>query len=377
MNISRFYSDLNPFLEAGKVLIIYGPRQVGKTTLLGHFLEKTHFKYLLDNGDNISTQHLLGSQSKDEIMSYIEGYDLIAIDEAQKIPHIGTALKIIVDHAPRVRVIATGSSSFALAGEVGEPLTGRKITLTLYPFAQIELKNQFNTYELKKMIEKYLIFGSYPDIVTAELKDTKIRKITELKDSYLLKDILELDRIKNSKLLVDLLRLLAFQVGSEVSHNELGMQLGTDYKTIGRYLDLLEKSFVIFNVRGFSKNLRKEITKKSKYYFYDTGMRNAIIANFNDLSLRNDVGALWENFIYMERVKKLSYQNTPVNFFFWRTWDHKEIDMIEEREGKLFAYEFKWKAVEKKISAPKNWVEAYPDSSFQIIHNENYLSFIT
>lgn len=377
MKISRYYSDLANYLEPGKVLVIYGPRQVGKTTILEDFLAKTRLRYRLDSGDNISLQHQLGSQSTGSIMEYIEGYDLIAIDEAQKVPHIGSALKMMVDSNSNLRVIATGSSSFALSQDIGEPLTGRKTTLTLFPVAQTELKDHYNTSELRENVERWLIFGCYPEVITAETKEKRLRRIVELKDSYLLKDILELERIKNSKKLIDLLRLLAFQIGSEVSMNELGKQLGIDYKTVGRYLDLLEKAFVIFNVRGFSRNLRNEITKKSKYYFYDNGIRNAIIANFNELPLRNDIGMLWENFLFMERLKKRAYHQIIANSYFWRTWDQKEIDLIEEREGTLFAYEFKWKHDEKKSKPPREWLTAYPDSHYQIISRENYISFVT
>ncbi len=376
MKIPRNYNNLNKYLEKQKALIIYGPRQVGKTTLLNDFLSSTKLRYRLDNGDNIRTQHLLGSQDLEKILAYCEGFELIAIDEAQKIPHIGTALKMMVDHVPNIRVIVTGSSSFALSGEVGEPLTGRKTTLTLFPIAQLELLSLFNKQQLGEQWKERLIFGSYPDILTASSKEQKQRRISELAESYLLKDILELEKIKNSKILLDLLRLVAFQIGSEVSMNELGSQLGIDTKTVQRYLDLLEKSFVVFNVRGFSRNLRKEITKKSKYFFYDCGIRNAIIANFNDIELRNDMGALWENFIFSERLKYRNYKDMVANCYFWRTWDQHEIDMIEEREGKLFAYELKWKEG-KKTQVPHDWQKAYPESEYHVITPENFLSFIS
>ena len=376
MKIYRHYHNLEHYLEPGKVLVIYGPRQVGKTTVLKDFLSKTKLRYRLDSGDNITLQHKLGSEQLESIKEYIEGYDLIAIDEAQKVPHIGSALKMMVDADSKLQVIATGSSSFALSQDIGEPLTGRKTTLTLFPVAQSELKHHYTPSELKENLERWLIFGCYPEVITAPSKEKRLRRIVELKDSYLLKDILELEHIKSSKKLVDLLRLLAFQIGSEVSLSELGKQLGIDYKTVARYLDLLEKSFVILNIRGFSRNLRKEMTKKSKYYFFDTGIRNALIANFNELSLRNDVGILWENFLFIERFKKCTYHQIIANHYFWRTWDQKEIDLIEEREGILFAYEFKWKN-EKKSHPPKDWVSAYPDAHYQMISQDNYLPFIT
>lgn len=375
MKIPRIYQDLNKYLKSNKALIIYGPRQVGKTTLLQNFLAATKLKYKLDSGDNIQTQHILGSQNFNLIREYAQGYELVAIDEAQRIKNIGLGLKIIVDQMPGIKVIATGSSSFELSGQVGEPLTGRKITLTLYPVSQIELSNLYNPYEIKNKLEEWLIFGSYPEVVAAANKTEKIRLLEEIVQAYLLKDILNLERVKSSKMLLDLLRLLAFQVGSEVSLTELARQIGIDYKTVARYLDLFEKSFVIYNLRGFSRNLRKEITKKSKYYFYDNGVRNAVISNFNKLELRNDTGMLWENFLFIERLKKRTYQSIYANNYFWRTWDQKEIDLVEEREGKLFGYEFKWGR--KSLKPPKEWGKAYPESEFAIILQENYLDFIT
>lgn len=377
MKITRYYNDLENYLAPGKALILYGPRQVGKTTLLQDFLKSTPLRTRLDTGDNISLQHLLGGQNKDRILEYCEGYQLIAIDEAQKVPKIGVALKIIVDHLPKTFVIATGSSSFTLAGEVGEPLTGRKITLTLFPLSQLELRSLYNTQELKQHLAEWLVFGCYPEVLTAPTQAKRLRALQELADSYLLKDILELERVKSSKKVLDLLRLLAFQVGNEVSLNELATQLGIDGKTVARYLDLLEKTFIIQNIRGFNRNLRKEISQKSKYYFYDNGIRNAVIANFNTIELRNDLGALWENFVVMERLKYRAYRNIPGNSYFWRTWDQKEIDLVEEREGRLFGYEFKWSQKKSSDHPPKDWTTAYPDATYNVITPENYLPFVT
>ena len=280
-----------------------------------------------------------------------------------------------MDQIPGIKIIATGSSSFELAGQVGEPLTGRKTTLTLFPIAQLELGKLYNPHEMKEKLGEWLVFGAYPEVVTAGTKSEKARLLEELVHSYLLKDLLELEKVKSSKIILDLLRLLAFQIGNEVSLSELGKQLGIDYKTVARYLDLFEKSFVIVSVRGFSRNLRKEITKKCKYYFYDNGIRNAVISNYNDLELRNDLGALWENFIFMERLKKRSYQDIFANAYFWRTWEQKELDLVEEREGKIFGYELKW-GEKKNAAAPKAWVEAYPEASFELIDRRNYLSFV-
>jgi predicted AAA+ superfamily ATPase len=373
MKIPRYYADLGSFLKPNKVLVLYGPRQVGKTTLLEDYLTSTSFKYRLDSGENVRVQEILEFQDFEKIKEYASGYELLAIDEAQKIRNVGQALKILVDQVPGIRIIATGSSSFDLAGQIGEPLTGRKITLTLFPAAQIELAKLYTPFELRERLEGFLVFGGYPEVAAASDKKEKARLLTEIASSYLLKDILALDRIKSSKILLDLLRLLAFQIGSEVSLSELAQKVGLDYKTVGRYLDLLEKSFVIFTLRGFSRNLRNEMTKKAKYYFFDNGIRNALIANFNPLELRNDTGGLWENFLLLERIKLQAYRAVPVNFYFWRTWEGQEIDLIEEREGRLFAYEFKWTG---KRREPRRFLEAYPDSDFEIVNRENYLKFV-
>jgi len=374
MKLPRFYQNLENYLEKGKVLLIYGSRQVGKTTLLTEFLEKTNLKYKLASGDDIRTQEILSSQDFSKILQYVSGYELLAIDEAQRIPNIGLGLKIIVDQKPDISVIATGSSSFELAGQTGEPLTGRKKTLTLFPLSQIELSNIYNDFELIEKLPEYLIFGGYPAVLTKENKEDKIIILNEIVNSYLLKDILELEKVKGSKTLLDLLRLLAFQVGSEVSLSELGRQLAIDSKTVARYLDLLEKSFVLFNLRGYAKNLRKEVTKKSKYYFYDNGIRNAIISNFNDLNLRDDVGRLFENFLVCERLKNQSYNKIFANNYFWRTWDKQEVDWIEEREGKLFGFEFKW--TESKSRSLKSFMDNYGNTETKTVNRENYLEFI-
>ena len=371
----RAYEPLENHLQPGKVLLIYGPRRVGKTTLLQAFLKQTPLKYKLDSGDNLRTQEILRSQDFKQILAYAEGYDLIAIDEAQNIPNIGMGLKIIVDQMPHVSVIVTGSSSFELAGQVGEPLTGRKRTLTLFPLAQSELSSVHNRFELKERLADDLVFGSYPEVILAGTKRAKIETITEIANSYLVKDILAFDRVKSAKILVDLLKLLAFQVGSEVSLTEIGTQLGVDYKTIQRYLDLLEKAFVIIRLGGFSRNLRNEVTNKAKYYFMDNGIRNALIAQFNALEHRNDIGQLWENFIFIERLKYRNYQFIYANIYFWRTYGQQEIDLVEEREGNLFGYESKWSA-SKAVLPPKDWVRAYPEAKFNLITPDNYQEFV-
>lgn len=372
--LKRYYQQLEKMLNPGKVLVIYGSRQVGKTTLLNNFLGQTKLKYKLESGDNIRTQQILSSQDFSQILEFINGYDLLAIDEAQRIPNIGLGLKIIVDQKPEMLVVATGSSSFELAGQIGEPLTGRKRTITLFPMSQLELTAEYSTFELREKLSDWLVYGGYPAVVTAQSKKEKILILEELVNSYLLKDILELERVKGTKVLTDLLRLLAFQVGSEVSLSEIGTKIGLDYKTVARYINLLEKAFVVYSLRGFSRNLRQEISRKSKYYFYDNGIRNAMISNFNGLELRDDCGKLWENFMVVERLKTQEYKGIYANNYFWRTWEQKEVDWVEEREGKIFGYEFKYSNSGTKI--PRTFLNAYPEAQGEVVTRENYLDFL-
>lgn len=374
--IARYYQNLQKYLKTQKVLVIYGPRRIGKTTLLKNFLDKTDLKYKLDSGDNIRTQQILSSQDFSQILEYARGYDLITIDEAQHIPNIGMGLKIIVDQVPGIKIIATGSSSFELSNQIGEPLTGRKIVLKLFPIAQMELLDKYNKFELKEKLAEYLIFGSYPEVITAQSKTEKITYLEEIINSYLLKDILSFERIKGSEVLLNLLKLLAFQIGNLVSLTELATQLKINVRTVERYINLLEKNFIILHLGGFSRNLRKEIVKKNKYYFWDNGIRNAIISQFNSLDLRNDIGSLWENFLIIERIKKRAYKNIYSNSYYWRTHDGQEIDLVEEREGRLFVYEFKWGGLDKKIVLPTDWKKNYLNSTFEIITPKNYLDFI-
>ncbi|MDI6768681.1 MAG: ATP-binding protein [Anaerolineales bacterium] len=372
---ARAYEPLDAHLQPNRVLVIYGPRRVGKTTLLQGYLKQTELKYKLDSGDNIRTQQILSSQDFNQILPYIEGYELLAIDEAQNIPNVGMGLKIIVDQVPGISVVVTGSSSFELAGQVGEPLTGRKRTLTLYPLAQSELLSTYNKFELREHLPDFLVFGAYPEVLQASTRQERIEVLAEIANAYLLKDILAFDRVKKSRTLLDLLKLLAFQVGNEVSLAELATQVGVDVKTIQRYLDLLEKAFVILRLGGFSRNLRQEVTNKSKYYFLDNGIRNAVIAQFNTLDQRNDIGALWENFMVMERLKYRAYAPLYANIYFWRTYGQQEIDLVEERDGKLFGYEFKW-SLTKAVTPPKNWISAYPEAEFKVVHPDDYLEFV-
>lgn len=373
--IGRAYEPLDEYLEPNKVLIIYGPRRVGKTTLLQAYLSRTRLKYKSAVGDDVPTQRLLSSRNVNLIKEYLEGYELFALDEAQYIPNIGQALKIIVDQIPGIHVFVTGSSSFELAGQVSEPLTGRKRILKLYPFAQTELLSLHNRFELRQELEERLIFGSYPDVVTARTIKARIEAVSEIANSYLMKDILAFERVRNSGKIWDLLKLLAFQVGSEVSHNELSRSLGVDVKTVQRYIDLLEKSFVLYRLGGFSRNLRKEVTQKAKYFFLDNGIRNAIIAQFNRLDQRDDVGQLWENFMTMERIKYLTYASEVANLYFWRTYSQQEIDLVEERGKQLDGYEFKW-SPKKAVKAPLEWINNYPGASFTVVTRENYQKIV-
>jgi predicted AAA+ superfamily ATPase len=358
-----------------RVTVIYGPRRVGKTTLINRYLDGMPGKAILRaSGDNLSDRDLLSSQNKKLLLDWASGYDTVFIDEAQRIGEIGWGLKILIDARPKLKIIATGSSSFDLAGKFGEPLTGRQVPLRMYPLSIGELQKTMNDFELKQNLEDFLIFGMYPEVRTAPSSEQKRIILHELTEAYLLKDILELERIKRPKVLVNLLTLIALQSG-EVSLNELSNTLGVDIKTVARYLDLLEKCFVLYNLRGFSRNLRNEITKKSKYYFYDTGIRNAVINNFNPLSLRNDAGQLWENCMIMERLKAREYGGVYANDYFWRTWEQQEIDLLEEYGGALHGYEFKW-SVKKVPRVPGVFKENYPDASYEVVNPGNFLEFL-
>ncbi len=373
--IHRFYDDLDQRIKANKALVIYGPRRVGKTTLIQNFVSKTKLRFRNDSGENTKIQQILSSGDFDLIKEYCQGYDLIVIDEAQNIPHVGKGLKIIVDQVPGIKVLVTGSSSFDLSNKVGEPLVGRQRILKLFPISVLELSKETSPFDLKQQLNDWLVFGLYPEVITEKNKKDKIEYLMEIVNSFLLKDILALENVKSPRVLMDLLRLLAYQVGSEVSLNELANKLNIDVKTVARYLDLLEKTFIIISVGGYSGNLRTEVVSKRKYYFVDNGIRNGLINSFNPIDQRNDVGALWENFGFMERLKKKCYTQIHSNDFFWRTYAKAEIDLIEERDGKLFPIEFKWKP--RKYKAPREWTSHYPDTKVEVITNENFLDFVS
>ncbi len=360
--------------ETNKIIVLYGSRQVGKTTLINELLKKISKKALIINADIKEYADVLSSRELTKIKRLISGYELIFIDEAQRIKDIGINLKILYDEFPGLKIITTGSSSFELANVLKEPLTGRTYTYSLYPIAVSELKSKFNLFELDLQLENFLLFGMYPEIFSYKNSGDKIVYLKELSSAYLYKDILELADIRNSKAIFNLLKLLAYQIGSTVSVNELANQLQLDKKTVSRYIDLLEKAFIIFRLSGFSRNLRKEVVKMDKIFFYDVGIRNAVINNFNEISDRQDVGELWENFLIAERIKYLSYNNKFANKYYWRTYTGAELDYIEETGGKLFGFEFKWG---KKIGkAPKTWLDTYKEAEFKLINRENYFDFI-
>lgn len=373
--IQKHLENLKGALLPGKAVIIYGARRTGKTTLVKRFLQDVDEPYLLVSGEDITVQGYLASQSIEKLSAFVGANRLLVVDEAQKVPGIGSNLKLIVDHIPGIRIIATGSSSFDLARAVGEPLTGRKTTLRLYPLSQLELGQIEQRHQTDANLESRLIYGSYPEVVLTLDNRAREQYLKEIVASYLYKDVLELDGIRHSAKISRLLQLLAFQVGKEVSYTELGTSLGMSKNTIERYLDLLEKAFVIQKLSGFSRNLRSEITKNSRYYFLDNGVRNALINNFNALELRNDCGELWENYLVIERLKRQEYLLEQANNYFWRTYRQKEIDLVEEREGKLFGYEMKWGAAQ--AMPPKEWLAAYPNASWQLINRQNYLGLIT
>ncbi len=364
-------------LEPGKVLLLYGPRRVGKTTLLKQLLEDSSVDGIKSflNGEQAIIQKQLTSRSIEQFKGLIGTSRILIIDEAQHVPEIGLCLKLMVDHFSEIAIIASGSSSFSLAQDVGEPLTGRKKTIHIYPLSAEELIDTKGSSAYLDSLESTLIYGCYPEIQRLPKLEDKQEYLRELVDSYLYRDILELEKVRRPKKIRDLLTLLTFQIGKEVSHTELAVSLQLNQKTVERYLDLLEQSFVLINIRGFSRNLRKEVTKTSRYYFYDPGIRNALINNFNPLSLRDDVGMLWENYIVIERLKKQAYSGIISNNYFWRTYDQKEIDWVEEREGQLFGYEISWQ--KKNKAAPKDWLTQYPNARFMNIHQGDFLEFIT
>ena len=356
-----------------KAIIIIGPRQSGKTTLLKEICKEVEKKYIWLDGDEPDDRNELTDANSVFLKSLIGDNKIVVIDEAQRIKNIGLTLKLITDKIPEVQLIVSGSSALELSNKINEPLTGRKYEYFLFPLSFAEMVNQNSLQNEKRLLHKRLIYGYYPDVVTQSAESKTILK--QLSDSYLYKDILTWENIKRPDKLERLVQLLAFQVGSQVSYNELANSVGIDNQTIERYVYLLEKAFIVFRLNSFSRNLRNELKKSKKIYFYDNGIRNAVINNFNPVELRNDIGALWENFLISERMKYTHYNDIYANTFFWRTRSQAEIDYIEQREGKLFAYEFKWNT-KKKHRVTKIFSNSYPDSNTQVITPENYINFI-
>ncbi len=371
--IHRFLSDnIKEHLQDNKAIVILGARQIGKTTLFEQlFKDKDDCLWL--NGDDLETRNLFDQITTTRLKGIIGDAKYLIIDEAQRISDIGIKLKLITDQIQSVKLMVTGSSSFNLANKIVEPLTGRKWEYKMYPLSFKEMVNHHGFWNESRLLEQRMIYGYYPDVVTSDYKKESI--VRNLASDYLYKDILSWGKIKKSDKLVTLLKALAFQIGNEVSFNELSRTVGLDKETVEKYITLLEQSYVIFRLNSFSRNHRNELKKSKKFYFYDLGIRNALISNFNPFVFRNDIGELWENFIIVERLKHADYSGIYSNKYFWRTKSQQEIDYIEERGGKLYAYEFKWNK-NSKGKIPKSFQNAYPDSETTIIHKDNYEAFI-
>ncbi|NCP16384.1 ATP-binding protein [bacterium] len=373
--MTQYPRSIQPAIEQalykGKVIVIYGARQVGKTTLIRALQEKYPANTLYLNCDEPDIRSSLSDRTSTELRRLLGSKTLILIDEAQRVKNIGLTLKLLVDNFPQIQVVATGSSSFDLSNDISEPLTGRKIEFHLYPLSVGELLTQNTPLEMQRSLEYHLRFGMYPGVV---LSDDPTETLLEITRSYLYKDVLEFQSVKNPDLLRRLLQALALQVGSEVSYNELGTMLGIDKVTVARYLSLLEQGYVIFHLPPYSRNLRKELGKQRKVYFYDLGVRNALINNFNPLELRQDVGMLWENFFVSERLKAVHNQRRRPNLYFWRTYDGKEIDYLEEEGGQLTGFECKWGS--EKWRVPETFTSAYPGSQIHLVNRLNVLDYL-
>ena len=376
MEIARIQLDeLLKSLKPQKVTVLLGARRVGKSILLESLLKNYKRPYLYLNGEDEDTHDLLAQRSVSNYLRVLNGNDLLVIDEAQNIPDIGRNLKLMVDSIKGLKILVTGSSAFDILNISGEPLTGRSITVFLYPIWQGELKE--NAIQTKQNIEERLIFGSYPELWHLKTLDEKKKYLSDLSNSYLLKDILVLDGLRNASIVNSLLKMIAYQIGKEVSFNELGTALGISKNTVEKYLNLLTKVFVLYKVSAYSNNLRKEISKSQRWYFVDNGIRNAVVGNFEPLALRrpDEKGMLWENYLFMERVKRNSYKKLKPEYFFWRTYDQQEIDLLEVTSKNINAFEFKY-GVKKLPKKPVAFGKAYPDSGFEVINESNYLDFI-
>ncbi len=371
----QYSRALQPVIEQslfkGKVIVIYGARQVGKTTLIRTIQDQYPDRSLYLNCDEPDIRSALSERTSTELRLLLGSKTLILIDEAQRVKNIGLTLKLLVDTFPQIQVIATGSSSLDLSNDISEPLTGRKVEFYLYPLSVGELLTQRTSLEMQRSLDYHLRFGMYPGVLAS---DQPAEDLFEITKSYLYKDLLEFQTVKNPDILRKLLQALALQIGSEVSLNELGTLLGLDKVTVARYLALLEQGYVIFHLSPFSRNLRKELGKQRKVYFYDLGVRNALINNFNPLELRQDVGGLWENFFISERIKFVHNQRKHPNLYFWRTYDGKEIDYLEEDGGQLTGFECKWG--KETWRAPAIFTETYPNSSVSLVNQSNVLEYL-
>ncbi|MFM7488073.1 MAG: ATP-binding protein [Cytophagales bacterium] len=371
---------LQPVLKAlhpNKVVLLLGARRTGKTYLVKQIMEQSkNKKFLLLNGEDVEVQRQLMQREVSHYRALTQGYDVVVIDEAQKIPEVGMVLKLMVDEVKGIRLLVTGSSMFDLKNKLGEPLTGRKKDFLLYPLAQLEYAQIENPIERSQLLTDKVIYGCYPELLHQKTQQQKRDYLRELVNAYLYKDILALENLRNADKLTDLLKLIAWQIGQEVSIEELGRNISMSKNTVERYLDLLTKVFVLFKVQGYNRNLRKEVVKTKRWYFHDNGIRNAIIANFQPLSQRNDIGMLWENYLASERLKVQQYKSIHGTNYFWRTHDRQEIDWVEERDGKLFGYEFKWSESKGSAKPPKAWKEAYSEATFNVMHQGNFQDFV-
>ena len=371
-------TQIESALYKGKVIIIYGLRRVGKTTLANQILEnqkKLGKKIKYFNCEMFSVKQSLESNNEQELKKFLGDADLVVLDEAQNVQNIGLTLKIIVDTYPEIQIIATGSSSFDLANEVGEPLVGRKRDFILYPLSIKELIDYSGYSNIVSNMEIILRYGTYPTVYLNSEEEARI-ELEEIASSYLYKDILIFERLKNSNIILNLLQMLAMQIGNEVSYNELSKKLGISVHTVEKYIDLLEKCFIVFTLRALTRNLRNEVSRKSKkIYFYDLGIRNALIQNFNPVNIRNDIGALWENFCIVERLKYNQAKQRFVNKYFWRMYSGQEIDYVEEHSGVFEASEFKYNK-DAKFKKPTNFLNNYDNSTVQVVHSQNWYDFL-
>jgi len=366
-------TKLEKSLFLGKIVVIYGARQVGKTTLVKKILEKYPQDSIYLNCDEPDIRAALSDKTSTELKSFIGSNRLVVIDEAQRVNNIGLTLKLIADNFPDIQIIATGSSSFELSGKIAEPLTGRKTEFFLYPLSVAELSQIFSPLEIDRLLEERLVFGMYPGVVfSGQEKEQRVR---ELATSYSYKDVLAYQDIRNPELLEKLLQALALQVGSEVSYNELARLLGVNKATVENYIRILEQAYIIFRVGPFSRNLRNELKRMRKIYFYDLGLRNALINNLNPVSLRSDVGALWENFLVSERIKRNNNNGIITNNYYWRTTGGKEIDLVEDSGGVLTGFKFKW--LEENFTPPHEFLSVYQGSSIKLVNRKNYLDFLS